>query len=63
MAPPSCIALPGWGAHGASGIKRLVAVAPWTRHFCWEFLLGHPISCLSQVSKVGTAIMTPLYSR
>ena len=29
----SCIALAGRGAHGASGIKRLRAVAPWTLHF------------------------------
>lgn len=31
----SCMALPGRRAHRASGIKRLMAVAPWTLNFCW----------------------------
>lgn len=29
------------GACRASGIKRLMAVAPWTLHFCWGCPLGH----------------------
>ena len=32
---PSCIALTGWSVHRASGIKRLMAVPPWTLNFCW----------------------------
>lgn len=28
------------GARRASGIKRLMAVAPWTLHICWGYLQG-----------------------
>ena len=32
---PSCIALTGRSVHRASGIKKLMAVSPWTLNFCW----------------------------
>lgn len=32
---PSCIALTGRNVHRASGIKRLMAMSPWTLNFRW----------------------------